>query len=78
MTPEDKRAETIGTIMLRELGDLGGLAPEIAGTVIIIGSALIKLIRSNGDALARQEALYLVAEEAKRALDKERFPGEGI
>lgn len=68
--------KTLGEIVIKELGDLGGLPAEITGTILIIGGALIKLIRSGGDTIARQEALYTVAEEAKAALDREKFPGQ--
>ncbi len=71
-------AETVGQTVLRELGTLGGLAPEIAGTVIIIFGALIRLIRSNGDTIARQAALFDIAEEGKAALDREKFPGQEV
>ena len=58
------------------LGDLGGLSTELLPVVLSLVGIIIKLVKSNGDALARQEALLDAAETAKAALDRERF-GEG-
>lgn len=58
------------------LGDLGGLSAELLPVVLSLVGIIIKLVKSNGDALARQEALLDAAETAKAALDRERF-GEG-
>lgn len=64
--------------VLKGLGELGGVVPEIAGTVIVILGALFRLVRSSGDSAARMEALMTVSEAVKAQLDKEKFPDEGV
>lgn len=70
-------AEKLGSLVADAVGDLAGLPPHLAGTAFLITAALIRLVRSDGDSLARQEALMSMAEEAKAALDREKFPDQG-
>ena len=58
------------------LGDLGGVSAELLPVILSLVGIIVKLVRSNGDAVARQEALLDAAEVAKAALDRERF-GDG-
>lgn len=56
--------------------DIAGLDVEALSTVLAITGALYKFIRGSGDTAVQQEAMYEVAEEAKRVLDRKKFPGE--
>jgi len=54
-----------------------GVEPEIAEVVVGLLSVIVRLVKSEGDAAARLEALEIAAEHVKAALDREKF-GEAI
>lgn len=53
-----------------------GIEPMVAETIVAVGVQLVNLIRSGGNSQGRMDALMAIAEEAKLALDREKFPGQ--
>jgi hypothetical protein len=58
--------------------DKTGLDPILLATIVEVGAALINLIRSGANDIARKEALMTIAEAAKAALDRDKFPGQDL
>ena len=55
-----------------------GLDPATIATIVEVGAALINLVRSGANDIARKEALMTIAESAKAALDRDKFPGQEL